>query len=309
MGLLDTGAQIGAMDKTFYLSKGRRLGKITASPRWLKMADGNPVVPYRRWEGELELEGVCVSGVFDIFDSGGGWTVLVGKPLQAALGVVHDVKTDVVTICAGGKSATLTNQNPSVWKGWLYAALEAARREASTGVKSCETPPARRVPSNAAPETIDPHPDTETAQVAFAEEEAETGEAVTDGSGIREWDEELDGDSGAACTPEGIRSGDVQESTQEAVEATATRGAAPGRSLARLPPRAGDTGVRIEQDASDEDDKFDVVEEIWSAEVEGVVEDVSEEEWMEGEMDEGDADKETRSASTGVTSFASPPTR
>ncbi|KAJ7493547.1 hypothetical protein FB451DRAFT_1387713 [Mycena latifolia] len=128
MGLLDTGAQVGAMDTVFYLSKAARLGKVSAATRLLQMANGKEVVPFRRWEGEIEVDGIRIEGTFDIFDSGGSWKVLLGKPLQAALGVVHNIKTDVVMLRIGERTATLVNQNPSVWTGGIRAAIEAARR-------------------------------------------------------------------------------------------------------------------------------------------------------------------------------------
>lgn len=63
------------------------------------------------WEGVVEVDGVCVKGTFEVFDSGGRWEFLFGKPLQAVFGVIHDYRNDIVSIEAGGKSATLTNQH------------------------------------------------------------------------------------------------------------------------------------------------------------------------------------------------------
>ncbi|KAJ7062435.1 hypothetical protein B0H15DRAFT_759447, partial [Mycena belliarum] len=105
MGLWDGGCQIGGMDKTFYLAKAARLGVLAAATKRLKMADGRVVVPYGVWEGDAEVDGVRIRGTFQVFESGGGWTVLVGKPLQAEMGAVHDMKADVVTLSLGGKTA------------------------------------------------------------------------------------------------------------------------------------------------------------------------------------------------------------
>ncbi|KAJ7504395.1 hypothetical protein B0H11DRAFT_1685146, partial [Mycena galericulata] len=145
LGLFDTGAQVAAIDTKFYLSKERRLGKASAPTKRLRMADGKVVSTYGRWEGEAEIEGVRIRGAFEIFDSGGGWKILFGKPLQAKMGAVHDVAADIVTLHVGERTATLANQNPSVWRGGIQAAFDAARRKASMGASSCETPPARRV--------------------------------------------------------------------------------------------------------------------------------------------------------------------
>ncbi|KAF8149792.1 hypothetical protein K438DRAFT_1434039, partial [Mycena galopus ATCC 62051] len=105
----DTGADAGAMDKRWYLDRAERLGKLGVPRRMMRMADGTRVPTYGQWIGEVEVEGVRISGVFDVFESGGGWDILFGKPLMASIGAVHDTKTDVVTIEAGGKSAVLDN--------------------------------------------------------------------------------------------------------------------------------------------------------------------------------------------------------
>ncbi|KAJ7032259.1 hypothetical protein C8F04DRAFT_959142, partial [Mycena alexandri] len=108
--LFDTGAAIsGVMDEKVFERVRARLGKTSAPTKRLRMADGTLVWSLAHWEGEVEVEGVKATGSFEVFDSGGSWDMLLGKPLQAALGVVHDVKRDVVTLEAGGSTATLKN--------------------------------------------------------------------------------------------------------------------------------------------------------------------------------------------------------
>ncbi|KAJ7112632.1 hypothetical protein C8R44DRAFT_573383, partial [Mycena epipterygia] len=109
LGLFNTGAQVGGMSKAFYDAKAARLGETRALTRHLRMANGELVAPFGQWEGTVDVGGVRIQGVFDIFNSGGSWEVLFGKPLQAELGVVHDVKADVVVANVGGRSATLRN--------------------------------------------------------------------------------------------------------------------------------------------------------------------------------------------------------
>ncbi|KAJ6571328.1 hypothetical protein B0H19DRAFT_869195, partial [Mycena capillaripes] len=108
-GVVRHGARVGTIDKVFFLSKAPRLGTMLAPTKMLRMADGTKVQTYGRWIGEVEIEGICIRGVFEIFDSCGGWKVLFGKPLQAAIGAVHNVKDDIVVITAGGRTATLVN--------------------------------------------------------------------------------------------------------------------------------------------------------------------------------------------------------
>jgi hypothetical protein len=106
----------------------------------------------------MTVGGLRISGVLEVFDSGGGWTLLFGKPLQAALGAVHDMRADVVTLNVVGRTVVLENRNPVVWRNAINAAAMAARRSASTGVKSCAIPPARRVHSKPYTRNSHPHP-------------------------------------------------------------------------------------------------------------------------------------------------------
>ncbi|KAJ7655664.1 hypothetical protein DFH06DRAFT_992350, partial [Mycena polygramma] len=107
MALFDGGAQVGAIDSSYFEKVRRRMGRINPPTKRLKMADGSIVASVANWEGEIEIEGVCARGEFEVFDSGGGWKVLFGKPLQATMGVVHDMRRDVVTLSVGSRSAVL----------------------------------------------------------------------------------------------------------------------------------------------------------------------------------------------------------
>ncbi|KAF8182495.1 hypothetical protein K438DRAFT_1479814, partial [Mycena galopus ATCC 62051] len=108
-GTWDTGADVGAIDKGWYLQRAKRMGELGVPRKKLKMADGALVDTYGQWMGELDVEGVRISGVFEVFESGGGWDILVGKPIMAALSAIHDTKCDVITISASGRTATLEN--------------------------------------------------------------------------------------------------------------------------------------------------------------------------------------------------------
>ncbi|KAF8142503.1 hypothetical protein K438DRAFT_1451241, partial [Mycena galopus ATCC 62051] len=109
MATWDTGAAVGAIDKKFYELRERRMGLLSAPTKRLRMADGTVVEVFGHWEGEVEIEGVRETCAFEVFDSGGGWDVLLGKPLQATFGVVHNMKRDVVTLDANGRTTQLEN--------------------------------------------------------------------------------------------------------------------------------------------------------------------------------------------------------
>ncbi|KAJ7129935.1 hypothetical protein C8R46DRAFT_808628, partial [Mycena filopes] len=109
MALFDLGATVCAMDEQFFERSRARLGKVAAPRKELRMANGYRVKSQAHWEGVMDVDGVKNGGAFEVFNSNGSWDFLLGKEMQAALGVVHDVKRDVITLNAGGRSATITN--------------------------------------------------------------------------------------------------------------------------------------------------------------------------------------------------------
>ncbi|KAK7062288.1 hypothetical protein R3P38DRAFT_2400225, partial [Favolaschia claudopus] len=148
--LWDGGAQVSVLDRGRFEEVRHRLGETGPGRKMLRMADGTRVPSIAHWEGEIEVADVWVHGEFEVFDSGGGWSFLFGKDLQAAIGAVHDMRKDMVTVESRGKSAVLKNHNPAVCstvglEGIRAAARAAATHEAHRGVVSSAVPPARGV--------------------------------------------------------------------------------------------------------------------------------------------------------------------
>ena len=106
----DDGALTNAMSVAKFDTIKHRLGYWKPSARWLRMADGTLVKPKAVWEGKMEIGGVRVVGSFEVFDSGGSWEFLLGKPLLTALHAVHKYSHNTVTIENNGLSAVLNNQ-------------------------------------------------------------------------------------------------------------------------------------------------------------------------------------------------------
>jgi hypothetical protein len=75
------------------------------------MANGT-IVPSRAvWKGDVEIAGVRAQGVFEVFDSGGGWKFLFGKPMLHGFKAIHNYETDQVDISGIGGTRTLHNQS------------------------------------------------------------------------------------------------------------------------------------------------------------------------------------------------------
>ncbi|KAG6806815.1 hypothetical protein H0H92_009977, partial [Tricholoma furcatifolium] len=68
--------------------------------------------------GVLDRQSVDVLAEFEVFDSKGGWEVLVGKPLMATFGMIHDYGADVVLVpTSTGTHALLVNKHDAMTRG------------------------------------------------------------------------------------------------------------------------------------------------------------------------------------------------
>ncbi|KAF8230723.1 hypothetical protein L208DRAFT_1280521, partial [Tricholoma matsutake] len=101
-GMFDEGAMVAAMCSRVF-SKGKHwLGECKGSTRRLHMADGTVMRAEAVWTGTIQVDNVCVEGSFEVFDSGGSWSFLFGKPLMKAFNAVHYYLKDEVTVAGEG---------------------------------------------------------------------------------------------------------------------------------------------------------------------------------------------------------------
>jgi transposase InsO family protein len=147
--LYDGGAMVGAMCASFFKKIQHRLdGQTKPSNRHLRVANGVIVPSQAMWSGVLELGGLRAEGEFEIFDSGGGWEFLFGKPLLHNFKALHDFETDTVTIRSIHQSVTLRNnagENSPIATTGISLTLDVKQREISVGGSSGVNPPSRQV--------------------------------------------------------------------------------------------------------------------------------------------------------------------
>jgi len=109
-GLFDDGAMVNSIcNSTFTLLKDT-LGELVPSRRTLRMADGTCVPSHGCWSGDVILGGQTVEGSFEVFPSGGGWSLLFGKPLLQEFKAIHNYENDTLMIPFNGEWTTLTNE-------------------------------------------------------------------------------------------------------------------------------------------------------------------------------------------------------
>ncbi|VDC07025.1 unnamed protein product [Peniophora sp. CBMAI 1063] len=110
-GLFDDGARISILSSAVFDIVKHRLTEWSTSFRTLRMANGELVPSRANWHGTIEIGGVRTTGEFEVFDSKGSWSFLVGKPLLRAFRAIHDYTPDTVLITGDdGRSVTLHNK-------------------------------------------------------------------------------------------------------------------------------------------------------------------------------------------------------
>ncbi|KAG2752854.1 hypothetical protein P692DRAFT_20723185, partial [Suillus brevipes Sb2] len=108
--LFDDGAMVAAMCTSIFDKIKHRLDNWGPSERKLRMANGNIVNADAKWSGTIEINGIRAKGDFEVFNSGGGWAFLFGKPLLQSFKAEHDYKSDSIKIANDSQSTTICNQ-------------------------------------------------------------------------------------------------------------------------------------------------------------------------------------------------------
>ena len=96
--LFDGCAMVAAMCITVFEKVKHRLGEWSKSERQLRMGNGAIVPSLARWKGRMKLGRVVIDGEFEVFDSGGSWAFLLGKPLLRLFWAKQSYEQDTVFV-------------------------------------------------------------------------------------------------------------------------------------------------------------------------------------------------------------------
>ncbi|KIK19639.1 hypothetical protein PISMIDRAFT_107192, partial [Pisolithus microcarpus 441] len=108
--LFDDGAMVNAMCTTVFEAVKHRLRGWTHTSQMLRMANGSIIPAIAQWTGTIRIRAVNAQTTFIVFNSGGGWAFLAGKPMLQALRAVHDYSMDQLTITDGKNVMVLDNK-------------------------------------------------------------------------------------------------------------------------------------------------------------------------------------------------------
>ena len=149
--LFDGCAMVAAMCSTVFNKVKHRLGgQWGPSERWLRMGNGTIVPSMAVWKGKMKLGGVTIDGEFEVFDSGGSWAFLLGKPLLKSFRVEQAYWPDTVSIRSeNDEKEVLFNQIRKVRAGGdkpgINLTLDVKQYDTVVGGSSDMKPPSREV--------------------------------------------------------------------------------------------------------------------------------------------------------------------
>ncbi|VDC01729.1 unnamed protein product [Peniophora sp. CBMAI 1063] len=110
-GLFDDGARISILATSVFEKIKHRLNNWTVSNRALRVANSTVVPSQAHWQGTIKIGGVRTTGEFEVLDSQGSWSFLVGKPLLSAFDAIHTYGPDIVQLTGNdGRSVLLHNK-------------------------------------------------------------------------------------------------------------------------------------------------------------------------------------------------------
>ncbi|THU97913.1 hypothetical protein K435DRAFT_661880, partial [Dendrothele bispora CBS 962.96] len=107
--IVDDGAMVAAIDTGLYEKLRKKIDGWGRSTRRMRMANGELVLAEATWTGKVQLKGLEVDGSFEVFDSGGSWQLLFGKPLLEQFKAVHEYTTDTIKVSDGKTARTVFN--------------------------------------------------------------------------------------------------------------------------------------------------------------------------------------------------------
>ena len=151
-GLFDNGTMVNLLCKSVYTSMQGGLGNLLPSSCTLHMANRSCVPLAGRWVGDVYLGTQMVKSSFEVFPSGGGWSLLFGKPLLKQFRAVHNYENDTICIPKDNReSETIANST-------LKTPKYHTERHAQHNQGECK-PPSRQVssPDFTKSELVDKH--------------------------------------------------------------------------------------------------------------------------------------------------------
>ena len=171
--LFDGCAMTSAMCTTVFEKVKHRLGEWKMSVKQLWMGNGVIVPSMAVWKGRMRLGGVTVEGEFEVFDSGGSWAFILGKPLLRSFRAKQAYWEDTVSIRNdNNKKEVLSNEITKPRAGGdkpgVNLTLDVKQCDSVAGGSSEMNAPSREVPYNTPCNVKETHTDRAVFPVMIA---------------------------------------------------------------------------------------------------------------------------------------------
>lgn len=95
-GTVDAGSQANVIDAALWAANQVVLGPLEPSKTLLRVADGKASKCLGRWTGQIVLAHSTLCTVFEVFDSGGAFEVLLGKPWLTQVSATQSFTDDTL---------------------------------------------------------------------------------------------------------------------------------------------------------------------------------------------------------------------
>ena len=134
------------MCTTVFNKAKHRLGEWKESEKQLRMGNGVIVPSLAVWKGRMKLGNATIEGEFEVFDSGGSWAFLLGKPLLRLFRAKQSYGQDTISIRNNNnKKEILYNQIKKTQAGGdkpgVNLTLDVKQHDIITGGSSETKPP------------------------------------------------------------------------------------------------------------------------------------------------------------------------
>ena len=107
---VDDGAMRNCIGLHVWHSYGHCLGTLMPTTLRVSVANSNTIPCAGLWSGEVKIRGTSSFTHFVVFECGGAFDVILGKPWLHEVNAIHDYRTDTITISTNTSQTTIENE-------------------------------------------------------------------------------------------------------------------------------------------------------------------------------------------------------
>ncbi|KAJ6610779.1 hypothetical protein B0H10DRAFT_1676987, partial [Mycena sp. CBHHK59/15] len=106
---VDNGATRNCISLAWWKAYGHCLSWLVPSRMRLGVTSGGKIWPYGRWWGSVGVGRVRAAAWFEVFECGGAFDIILGKPWLHSVRVIHNYEMDEILIRSETQETVLQN--------------------------------------------------------------------------------------------------------------------------------------------------------------------------------------------------------